>query len=205
MSNQASLVENLFNLSSLKLELHPNLALMRPGRHTFGDVVPPTKHHFAFSEQFQAGIVHAIASSIGASISEVRPDTGRVDWNIMDNRFPGLVIQIQGKTSQDSIPENSAWTYDLDVETYNELARPMDSNCVRILVVHYIPPSARDWISHDEAEYKLRNMGYWAWMTGAPPSQNATSKSVQLKKSDVFGPDTLRLLFSSLQEGRNQR
>lgn len=167
-------------------------------------MIPPTEHHFVFGEQFQAGIVHAIAASIGASINEVRPDTGRVDWHITDNRFPGIMIHIQGKTCQAPIPDSPAWSYELDVNTYNELARPVASTCVRILVVHYIPASARDWISHDEAEYRLRNMGYWAWMTGAPPSTASATKSVSLRKSDVFGPDTLRLLFSRLQEGRNQ-
>lgn len=77
----------------------------------------------------------------------------------------------------------------------NALATP------RILVVLFLPAEHHEWMSHTDDGLSLHRCAYWVSLRQAPPSQNETSQTVYLPKTQRFDVQGLRKLFDEIALG----
>jgi hypothetical protein len=102
------------------------------------------------------------------------------------------------------VPDGDIVSYNLDIETYNNLRDPLVSN-PRILVVVFVPndETAASWIDQSEATLSLRHCGYWITLKNLPASENVTSQTVYLPKFNIFTPAALRQMMELTSDGRD--
>jgi Domain of unknown function (DUF4365) len=83
------------------------------------------------------------------------------------------------------------------IHRYNDL-RSETLSTPRILVVLFLPPDAPDWLTQSDEALSLHQCAYWVSLRGAEPSQNSTSQTVYLPKSQRFDVPGLQALMSNL-------
>jgi Domain of unknown function (DUF4365) len=108
-------------------------------------------------------------------------------------------IEFQAKaTALEAISEDHL-TFALSLKNYEELGTT--TLVPRILVVVALPNNSDDWLSVTEAELSLRRCGYWLSLSGYPPTQNTTSVTVKLPRTQIFNVQQLSELMSRAEKG----
>ena len=67
----------------------------------------------------------------------------------------------------------------------------------RVLVVLILPSDDKRWIEHSVQRLLIRRCAYWLKMTGLPTSSKAF-KTVRLPKTNVFSPDALLAMMTTI-------
>ena len=108
-----------------------------------------------------------------------------------------LKVQLKATTAKPS-DDGLGLGYELKgIKRYNELRS--ERYCTpRILVVLFLPQDQAEWLQHGPEGLILRKCAYWASLRGASESENATSVTIKLPKSQVFSPLGIRRLMSRL-------
>jgi hypothetical protein len=74
--------------------------------------------------------------------------------------------------------------YPLNLKNYNDLR--INALVPRILVVVLVPENLADWLVQSEDELLMRHCGYWVSLRGLPETPNATTVTVELRRSNQF-------------------
>ncbi|MBO8193660.1 DUF4365 domain-containing protein [Streptomyces oryzae] len=115
----------------------------------------------------------------GYTLGKWEVDKDGVDLSV--KRADGLTFELQMKCtySPKISAQGSAYTYNLDIPTYDKL-RACTRTSVGFLGLVVVPPGLEDWMLHSEDELILRCAGYWAKIQDSPPVENKTSKAIHL-------------------------
>lgn len=140
-------------------------------------------------EQFSAAYARAVASVVGLNISKCEVDDDSVDITI--GRSSGLAekIDIQLKCTADVIPAVGNLKFQLKLKNYNDLSRR--TIMPRILVVLFVPEECEEWMEISQERSILKHAAWWMSLENAAPSENTTSVTVSIPRTNLFTPATL--------------
>lgn len=148
-------------------------------------------------EELSLAYVRAVASRAGFAVEEVRRDRDSIDLHVcargaLDGgpvESPVLDVQLKS-TSRDLPAGGTKIPYDLKVKNYNDLVR--NTLIPRILVVFFLPEDPEHWLTLTDEALVLRRAAYWLSLKGRPPTTNKETERVQLLRSRVFDPTSIR-------------
>ncbi|KAB8318317.1 DUF4365 domain-containing protein [Tolypothrix campylonemoides VB511288] len=90
--------------------------------------------------------------------------------------------------------------YPLKLKNYNDL-RLDDFAIPRILVVVLIPDNLADWLQQSEQELCMRYCGYWVSLLGMLRTQNTTTVTVTIPRTNQFTVATLQSIMQGIGQG----
>ncbi|AZM47497.1 DUF4365 domain-containing protein [Streptomyces sp. WAC 06738] len=146
-------------------------------------------------EQVSLAYVAALATRGGYTLGKWEVDKDGVDLSV--KRSDGLVFELQMKcTYAPKInADGTAYSYDLDVPTYDKL-RIETRTSVGFLGLVIVPRDIEEWMIHDEQELKMRCSGYWAKVQDLPPVENASTKVIHLPVEQRIDLAGFEVMFS---------
>lgn len=154
-------------------------------------------------EALSLACLQAVVADCGMTLSVRDTDYG-VDaslYNIRrgsDGRYfeVGRPIDIQLKSTTIAKLESDTIRYDLNVRNYAHLRDPT-SGVPRILILCVLA-SKRDWVTVNEASTTIRGCLYWRTLKGVSPTRNRRTVRVDVPRSQVISPNTLKPIVESL-------
>lgn len=154
-------------------------------------------------EELSLVYVRAVASRAGFAVEEVRRDRDSIDLHVFargvidDGPVESPVLDVQLKsTARDPSAGDVQIPYDLKVKNYNDLART--TLIPRILVVVFLPEDPQRWLTLTEKALVLRRSAYWISLKGRQPTANKETARVQLLRSQVFDPTSVRTILGRI-------
>ncbi len=156
-------------------------------------------------EAVSRAYVQAIAAQAGVLCSKPDPDYG-IDLSLRaverrDGRHYDTSVQLdlQLKSSTRATVTEAAVSYDLEVDTYNDL-RGVEGSSPRILVLLVLPAAEQDWVSQSPAELTLRRCAYWLSLRGRPATAATSTIRVSIPLLNVFSAEAVRTLLQLVKE-----
>jgi hypothetical protein len=137
-------------------------------------------------------------------LEAVRLDNDKVDY-LARSRVQGTVlnkpqIDIQAKCQRSGVATADPISYQLDLETYDNLRDP--KVCIpRILVLVLVPADVQEWLAQSEHALTLRHCAYWLSLKGMKSSTNAATQTVHIPRKNLFGPSVLQSMMSKIADG----
>ncbi|MDT0270022.1 DUF4365 domain-containing protein [Streptomyces sp. DSM 44915] len=130
-------------------------------------------------EQVSLAYVAALATRGGYTLGRWEVDKDGVDLSV--RRSDGLTFELQMKCtySPKMAAQGAAYSYDLDIPTYDKLRAPTRTS-VGFLGLVIVPRDIEQWMIHDEHELTMRCSGYWAKLQDAPSVENKATKAIHL-------------------------
>ncbi|WP_078863636.1 DUF4365 domain-containing protein [Streptomyces sp. AcH 505] len=146
-------------------------------------------------EQVSLAYVAALATKGGYTLGKWEVDKDGVDLSV--KRADGLSFELQMKCtySPKIAVQGNAYSYDLDIPTYNKL-RASTRTAVGFLGLVIVPRDIEEWMLHDEQELTMRCSGYWAKIQDLPEVTNLSTKSVHLPRSQRIDLPGFEEMFS---------
>ncbi|WP_220015192.1 DUF4365 domain-containing protein [Clavibacter michiganensis] len=130
-------------------------------------------------EQFQVGLVRAIAAASGAIVMTSSIDDG-IDLELV-HKSPShardearIQVQLKATTSR---PTRVGVPASLEKKRYNAL-NITDPSIHKILIVMMIPSTQRDWIRFTDEQILLRKQSYWVNLAGLPNATGGKKRAV---------------------------
>lgn len=157
-------------------------------------------------EEFSYAYIHAIASVAGYAFSTKsrRMDSAGVDVTIEtpseigEVLFPKIEAQVKCTASLSMVSE-SGFSFPLPVRNYNRL-RHLNSLVPLILIVVVVPSDLPRWLEINEEQTLLRKCAYWVSLKGKEPTDNTTTVSVYLPRSNLLTPQSLSELMKKVAQ-----
>ena len=161
----------------------------------------------AHKEEFSYAYIHAVAAAAGYSCANATrlEDLEGIDVTITalgtrgTRRCPRIDLQVKC-TSRTDIVHDDCIKYPLEVAAYEKL-RFDDDTIPYLLVVVVVPDSLGDWLVHSEDQMLLRRCGYWKSLLREPETNNTTSITVQVPRTNLFNPEALKNIMESIGGG----
>lgn len=155
----------------------------------------------AQKEQFSQAYVRAIAAVAGFAVAKPEVDDDSIDLSIK-SRFHSVrpQLDVQLKCTETLELADTQMGFPLKQKNYLDLSAP-DVLVPRILVVLRVPADLTEWIHQDEDQLHMRRCGYWVNLAGFPVTQNDTSTTIQVPRSNRFTADALRNMMSRIADG----
>jgi hypothetical protein len=156
-------------------------------------------------EQFSNAYLCAVAAAAGFQSYKPLPDVDKTDWVIAAPGPKGTVrspkVEVQLKCTSRDVLRDDHLTFSIDVETYDDLRDP--SHMIpRILAVVIVPEDVREWLAHSEERLELRHCGYWASLREQPETDNSTSVTVHIPRSQQFTVESLTEILERIGAGK---
>ncbi|MUG99367.1 DUF4365 domain-containing protein [Scytonema sp. UIC 10036] len=157
-------------------------------------------------EDFSYAYVYAVTSAAGYSLQAAtrRLDDSGIDATITvpgklnSKRLPRFDVQI--KSTSQAVTKEVSIKYPLSIKNYEEL-REDDPFVPQLLILVIIPNDVNDWLSQSEESLCLKQCGYWLSLRGHPPVDNQTTITVDIKRQNIFSPNTLRMIMERIADG----
>lgn len=158
-------------------------------------------------EEFSYAYVKAVASVAGCAV-EQKPraiDNAGIDLTIVvpgeigEILFPKFDAQIKCTSSQTVFHSNSI-KFPLDVKNYNKLRheKPLTP---QLLIVVLVPTDIHGWMSISEDETLVKRCGYWISLKGKPHTNNSSTITIDIPRSNLFTPSALSLIMHKIAHG----
>jgi hypothetical protein len=145
---------------------------------------------------FSEAHVQAVCAAAGYAFEVDRIDLHSVDGTIKGRH--GLArLDAQIKCTSSLAPAASYIAYPLDVNNYNDLADPVSTRPI-ILILVLAPRLISDWINQSEEEMLMRKCAYWAWLQGEPSSNNRSSRTIHIQRTQVFTVERVAQFMNNL-------
>ncbi|MFD8260268.1 DUF4365 domain-containing protein [Streptomyces griseoluteus] len=146
-------------------------------------------------EQVSLAYVAALATRGGYTLGKWEVDKDGVDLSI--KRSDGLTFELQMKCtySPELVRRGTAYSYDLDMPTYDKL-RAATRTSVGFLGLVVVPRDIEEWMIHDEHELSMRCSGYWAKIQDLPACENSSTKAIHLPVSQRIDLSGFEEMFS---------
>lgn len=153
-------------------------------------------------QQFSSAYFQAVVAAAGYGLYRPEPDDDSVDWGIAAGsaetpRRPRVEVQLKC-TARQLLTEDSV-RFPLEIKNYNDLR--LETIVPRILMVVLVPDDVESWLEQTEEQLALRHCGYWSSLAGQPETDNMTSVTVSLPRSQRFSPDGLRAMMQRVNDG----
>jgi hypothetical protein len=107
---------------------------------------------------------------------------------------------VQMKCTSRDILREAHLGFPLEIKNYNDLRHP-DPLTPCILVVVVVPNDINEWLTHSESDLTLRRCGYWISLRGEPDISNSVSVTVNIPRTQVLTPDSLRAMMVRINDG----
>lgn len=151
--------------------------------------------------------VQAVAALAGVASSRPEPDYG-IDHSLREvnvrdrhHRDSSVQIDLQLRATTRAKRDAATLTYDLDVDTYNNL-RIRSVGCPRILVVLVLPKEEENWLNQSPEELSIQHSAYWFSLEGAPPTPARRSIRVAIPVANLFTPEAVWFLLQQVRDRR---
>jgi len=145
-------------------------------------------------EEFSLAYVRAVATVAGYHTSRPEYDQDSVDLSIASVGSKGTShsprLDIQAKCTSRNIDTDKTINFPLPLKNYDDLRANV--MVPRILIVVTVPTDISDWLTQSEEQLILKYCGYWKSLSGLPATDNATSVTVSLPRSQIFSPPALQ-------------
>lgn len=145
-------------------------------------------------EQFSITYVRAVASVAGYSLYRPNVDDDSVDLGIAARGETGPILsprlELQLKCTSRDVLDSDFVRYPLKLKNYNDLR--INALVPRILVVVLVPNNLADWLQQSEEELCMRYCGYWVSLREQAETQNTSTVTVELPRSNQFTVEALR-------------
>ena len=155
-------------------------------------------------EQFSIAYARAVASVAGYAAAKFDVDDDSVDLSLAERGGKGTVrsprLDLQLKCTEQDIMRDDHLAFALGIKNYDDL-RPENVLVPRILVVVLVPDRVDDWLAQSEEELALRRCGYWVSLRGMPGTNNSTSVTIDIPRSQMFTPAVLRDIMERVGNG----
>lgn len=140
-------------------------------------------------EQFSAAYARADASVVGLNVSKCEVDDDSID--ITFERTGGLAerVDIQLKCTAEPLPAKGDLKFPLKIKNYEDLSRP--TIMPRILVVLFVPEKCENWMEISQERAILRHAAWWLSLENAPATDNQSSVTLTIPRTNLFKPDIL--------------
>lgn len=117
--------------------------------------------------------------------------------------FPeGYPLDVQLKSSINTVLETNDVSYKLDANAYNHLvtraAKQRATPC--ILVILRLPKDPADWLDLTEDRFLLKQCSYWIKLKGSL-TQNKETKTIKIPRSNKITPESLKSLLDDVERG----
>ena len=158
-------------------------------------------------QQLSFAYLHAVAARAGFTVD--RPSTdyesvdaivgtaGEVHGGHVFHASPRIEVQLKA-TSSDCLRDEHV-AFELEVKNYNDLRKK--SLIPRFLVVLLLPADEQQWLSQTEEELVARRCAYWESLSGRPDTDNTSSVTVHLPRTQQLTVDALRQLMIRVDQG----
>jgi hypothetical protein len=146
-------------------------------------------------ERFSLAYISAVAAHAGYKFLEATPpDKDSIDGFLIGQEGRRPMIAFQAKATGRDVLTDTDLIFVLSIKNYDDLRA--DTLVPRLLIVVLLPEAEADWLEHSEDELKLRRCGYWLSLSGLPETDNATSVTVHLPRTQVLTSEHLAVLMS---------
>jgi len=151
-------------------------------------------------EQFSRSYILAVCAAAGYSTYKPEVDDDSVDLGVSARAFEGNPcrprIDMQIKCSADDNVRGDTVVFPLKRKNYDDLRLEAEHLCVpRILVVVRVPELEEEWLLQSEDELAMRRCGYWYSLCGLPDTENLSSVTLHIPRSNRFDVENLRALI----------
>ncbi|MDK8483683.1 DUF4365 domain-containing protein [Corynebacterium sp. MSK105] len=155
-------------------------------------------------EEFQAGVIHAIAGAAGCVAKTESIDTG-IDVTVTHetkNVRDRLTINLQLKCTEKGNATDEFVKVKVSKQRYDDY-RFEGKHEPLILVAQLVHPDMDEWVGHEETLTHLSARNYWINLTGAQPSTVADGGDVivNVPTANVFDDAALVELFALHRRG----
>jgi hypothetical protein len=162
-----------------------------------------TKNHR--QEVLSRAYVQAVAGKCGLSCTFRDLDYG-IDATVHEigrrgSRYfeTGFKLDMQAKSTAAQDLTDTHVRYDLSVKNYDDLCDP-EVGTPRILVLLVLPRDEGQWLEQTEEHLILRRAAYWLSLRGQERTANQKTIRVLIPRSNLFTPETLRLLMEKVRK-----
>lgn len=153
-------------------------------------------------EQFQVGLIHAIASAAGCTTKSDSIDAG--DDITISHQITGLrdkcSINFQLKCTESVINKSGKLVVEMPLQRYDQM-REVGKIEAHILIAQQVKPDRDEWVcvSGENSEFRAKN--FWLNLTGYPAFTGKSDKvKVSVPTSQVFDDSALVRMFAQLRE-----
>jgi len=155
--------------------------------------------------EFSYAYVHAVASVVGCDIARKPVDDDSIDLIIKrtggNGKYKSPQIDAQVKcTDQQHLINEKHINFPLKLKNYNDLREEFRSVPI-ILIVVCVPENIESWLTQDEEYLALSHCGYWMSLSGESETDNTTSKTVHVPRSQVFSIEELDAMMDRVSNG----
>ena len=152
-------------------------------------------------EALSRAYVQAIAARCGLACNFTRGFDYGIDLTLREIRRrnrryveSGFQLDVQAKSTTNSVWTETHMLYDLDVKNYDDL-RDVEVGCPRILVLLVMPDDEFQWTSQTEESLLLRHCAYWFSLRGQGPTTNRRTVRLAVPRANLFSIEgVLRLM-----------
>ena len=159
-------------------------------------------------EELSMAYVYAIASQAGLVFERPAVDIDSVDVKVSaigkpdpSSLLESPVLEIQLKATYAHAFVDDELSFPLRLKNYNDLRK--DTACERILMVYLMPENRDEWIKSDHEKLVLKTCGYWLSLRGRSETENTTSVTVKIPKTNIFNKDTLHDMMVKISKGES--
>jgi hypothetical protein len=153
-------------------------------------------HRGDFGETF----IRALAAVANLDAARRERDRVGVDWQLGypgragTRRYPSIEVQVKCWSSPNDDPDTLL--YPLEVKNYNQLAG-RDYVLPRFLFLVIAPSDPAQWVHATPDHLLLRHAAYWVCLHHCEPSQNTSSKTVEIPRANLLTVEALHSLFTA--------
>lgn len=155
-------------------------------------------------QQFSFAYVRAIAAVAKISVAEPEVDDDSVDLSLKMKTIGGIIrspqLDVQVKCSERVTVSDGLISFPLKIKNYEEL-RPTNILVPRILVVVTVSEHLSEWLGHSETELAMRKCGYWTSLRGLPDTDNTSTVTVELLRTNAFSVLQLQSIMERIRNG----
>jgi Domain of unknown function (DUF4365) len=158
-------------------------------------------------QQLSFAYIHALAARAGYTFQQTPVDDDSIDVRIGARglihglavlRSPIMELQLKATQGNGFVRENHV-AFPLPVKNFNELRLP--SMLPRLLVVFLLPADPSVWLETSEECMISRHCAYWASLRGMAETDNTSTVTVSLPRSQRLTVDGLRELMERVAGG----
>ncbi len=112
----------------------------------------------------------------------------------------GWAIDFQLKATKNITVYEDYITYNLEVDTYNDLIKS-DRGIPRILIVMKLPEDNHEWLQVSEDNTILRDCAWYISLVGLKVSENSKTKTIKIPRNQLLTPSKLIELMEEAKKG----
>jgi hypothetical protein len=148
-------------------------------------------------EQFSISYVRAVAATAGVNVYEPIVDQDSIDVGFCVKSFAGcpgsprIEAQLKCVSTLNLVADN--YRYPLKRKNYEELIG--EHYVPRILIVVEAPADPSAWLNQSHDELTLHRCAYWVSLKELQASENESTVTVSIPRTQIFGPMALKSLL----------